>query len=143
MEKGKRGYRYDEAFKREAVALVIEKSIPTSTAAKQPGVAEETLRQWIAKSGVRQHDDEQKSDAQRIRDQPCIEFFSSISFMESRMPLPAFSQAALNTYLTSIGSQPSAIADFSSDLQANFIGALAERFIIDAPSMASLQSWPA
>ncbi|MBL8223210.1 MAG: DUF1549 domain-containing protein, partial [Bryobacterales bacterium] len=48
MEKGKRGYRYDEAFKREAIALVIEKHIPLSNAAKQLGVAEETLRQWIA-----------------------------------------------------------------------------------------------
>lgn len=68
MEKGKRGYRYDEAFKREAIALVIEKHIPLSKAAKQLGVAEETLRQWIAKSGLQQHDDEQKSDAQRIRE---------------------------------------------------------------------------
>ncbi|MBK7186921.1 MAG: transposase [Ignavibacteria bacterium] len=68
MEKGKRGYRYDEAFKQEAIALVIEKHIPLSNAAKQLGVAEETLRQWIAKSGVKQQADEQKSDAQRIRE---------------------------------------------------------------------------
>jgi len=39
MGKGKRGYRYDEAFRREAIALVTEKHLPISRAAKQLGVA--------------------------------------------------------------------------------------------------------
>jgi len=32
LGKGKKGNRYDEAFKREAIALVIEKHIPLSKA---------------------------------------------------------------------------------------------------------------
>lgn len=68
MEKGKRGYRYDEAFKREAIALVIEKHIPMSTAAKQLGIADQTLRDWIAQSGAASKDASQQTDAQRIRD---------------------------------------------------------------------------
>ncbi len=35
MEKGKRAYRYDEAFKREAIALVIVATLPASYS---PGV---------------------------------------------------------------------------------------------------------
>ncbi len=64
----KRGQRYDEAFKREAVALVIEQKVPYTRAAKQIGVAEETLRQWVAKSGLNQQEDSEKTDKERLRE---------------------------------------------------------------------------
>ncbi len=67
----KRGTRYDDAFKAEAVALVIEQKLPISRAAKHLGVAMETLGQWVDVSGRKQADDSEKSDKQRIRELEC------------------------------------------------------------------------
>jgi len=64
----KRGTRYDDAFRAEAVALVIEQKLPISRAAKQLGVAMETLRTWVEASGRKNSDDSEKSDKQRIRE---------------------------------------------------------------------------
>ncbi len=68
MEKGKRGYRYEEAFKSEAIALDIEEHIHLSQAAKQLGIADHTLRDWIAQSGSAGKDASQQTNGQRIRD---------------------------------------------------------------------------
>ena len=46
--------RYDEAFKREAIALVIERRMPVARAAQQVGVNIDTLNKWIAAAGVRE-----------------------------------------------------------------------------------------
>ena len=64
----KRGTRYDDALKAEAVALVIEQKLPISRAAKQLGVAMETLRTWVEASGRKHNDETEKSDKQRIRE---------------------------------------------------------------------------
>ena len=68
MEKGKRGARYDDAFRAQAVALVIDQKMPISRAAKQVGVSYESLRGWIEDSGRKQNDETEKSDKQRIRE---------------------------------------------------------------------------
>jgi transposase-like protein len=54
MEKEKRRMRLDEAFKREAIALVMERRLPVATAARQAGVNIDTLNKWIAAAGVRE-----------------------------------------------------------------------------------------
>ena len=61
-------YNYDDAFRAEAVALVIDQKMPVSTAAKQVGVSYETLRKWIKDSGRKREDEETKSDKQRIKE---------------------------------------------------------------------------
>lgn len=67
MANMKRGQRYDESFKREAVVLVLEQKIPYTRAARQVGVVEETLRQ-VAKSGPKQQEDSEKTDKERQRE---------------------------------------------------------------------------
>ncbi|MBI2793354.1 MAG: transposase [Ignavibacteria bacterium] len=54
MEKEKRSMRYNEAFKREAVALVLDRRLPVAKAAQQEGVNIDTLNKWIAAAGVRE-----------------------------------------------------------------------------------------
>ncbi|MBN9399560.1 MAG: transposase ['Candidatus Kapabacteria' thiocyanatum] len=63
-----RGKRYDEAFKREAVRLVVEEKRPYTRVARDLGIAEETLRRWILDAGQKTVDETEKSDKQRIRD---------------------------------------------------------------------------
>ena len=43
MGNDNRGRRYDDAFRAEAVALVVDKKLPVSRAAEHVGVAYETL----------------------------------------------------------------------------------------------------
>lgn len=64
----KRGTRYDDAYRAAAVALVIEQKLPISRAAKQLGVAMETLRKWVEASGRKHTDESEKTDKQRIRE---------------------------------------------------------------------------
>lgn len=64
----KRGVRYDDAFRAEAVALVIEHKLPISRAAKQLGVAMETLRTWAEACGRKQNNEVEKSDKQPKRE---------------------------------------------------------------------------
>ncbi len=54
MEKEKRSMRYDEAFKREAVALVLDRRLPVAKAARQVEVNIDTLNKWIAAAEVRE-----------------------------------------------------------------------------------------
>ena len=68
MGNDNRGRRYDDAFRAEAVALVVDKKLPVSRAAEHVGVAYETLRSWIEVSGRRQEEASEKSDKQRIRE---------------------------------------------------------------------------
>ncbi len=68
MGNDNRGRRYDDAFRAEAVALVVDKKLPVSRAAEHVGVAYETLRSWIEASGKRQAETSEKSDKQRIRE---------------------------------------------------------------------------
>lgn len=63
-----RGKRYDEAFKREAVAMVVERKVAYTRAARELGVSEETLRRWILDAGQATQDASEKTDKQRIRD---------------------------------------------------------------------------
>jgi len=64
----KRGKRYDAAFKREAVRLVVEEKVPYTRAARDLGVAEETLRRWILDAGQQTQQESEKTDKQRIRE---------------------------------------------------------------------------
>lgn len=64
----KHGTRYDDAYRAAAVALVIEQKLPISRAAKQLGVAIETLRKWVEDSGRKRTDESEKTDKQRIRE---------------------------------------------------------------------------
>lgn len=61
-------YKYDDAFRAEAVALVIDEKMPVSKASKQGGVSYETLRKWIKESGRTRWDAESKTDKQRIKE---------------------------------------------------------------------------
>ena len=61
-------YNYDEAFRAEAVALVIDQHVPVSRAARQVGISSETLRKWVQESGRRREDAESKTDKQRIKE---------------------------------------------------------------------------
>ncbi|MBN9400656.1 MAG: transposase ['Candidatus Kapabacteria' thiocyanatum] len=63
-----KGERYDEAFKREAVRLVVEEKQPYTRVARDLGIAEETLRRWILDAGQRTVDETEKTDKQRIRE---------------------------------------------------------------------------
>lgn len=63
-----KGKRYDEAFKREAVAMVVERKVPYTRAARELGVSEETLRRWIVDAGQATQQEHEQSDKQRIRD---------------------------------------------------------------------------
>lgn len=68
MARKQGSYQYDDAFRAQAVALVIDQKMPVSAAAKQVGVSYETLRKWVYESGRAREDDESKSDKQRIRE---------------------------------------------------------------------------
>ena len=61
-------YNYDEAFRAQAVSLVIDEKIPMSTAAKRLGIAYMTLRAWVQDSGRTRDDEESKSDKHRIKE---------------------------------------------------------------------------
>ena len=61
-------YNYYEAFRAEAVALVIDEKMPVSKASKQVGVSYETLRKWLKESGCTREDEESKTDKQRIKE---------------------------------------------------------------------------
>lgn len=63
-----KGKRYDEAFKREAVAMVVERKIPYTRAARELGVSEETLRRWIMDAGQPTQPATEQTDKQRIRE---------------------------------------------------------------------------
>ncbi len=54
MARGRGDYQYDDAFRAEAVSLVIEKKLTLRKAAEQVGVSYETLRKWIEGLGARQ-----------------------------------------------------------------------------------------
>ena len=54
-----------EAFRAEAVALVIDEKMPVSKASKQVGISYETLRKWIKESGRTREDEESKTLLQR------------------------------------------------------------------------------
>ena len=68
MAKGKRGQRYDDAFKSAAVALVVEQKLPVSRAALQVDVSVDTLHKWIAESGLRQSEHADKTVEQRNKE---------------------------------------------------------------------------
>jgi transposase-like protein len=50
-------YNYDDAFRAEAVALVIYQKLLLSADAKQVGVSFETLRKWISESWRKSEDE--------------------------------------------------------------------------------------
>ncbi len=68
MARKQGSHQYDDAFRAQAVALVIDQKMPVSAAAKQVGVSYETLRKWVHESGRTREDEESKSDMQRIRE---------------------------------------------------------------------------
>lgn len=59
------------------------------------------------------------------------------------MSLPAFSEAAMNQYLSSISNQPQQLQAFANALEANFLAALTARFQMDQNSIDSINAWPA
>lgn len=63
----KYGKRYDEAFKREAVSMVVDGKVPYTRVAGQLGIGEETLRRWIVAFHGQSSDEPEQSDKQRIR----------------------------------------------------------------------------
>ena len=52
-KKGSAPPRYDEEFKKGAMALVTEKGMPLKTAAKDLGICPDTLRSWLNASGYK------------------------------------------------------------------------------------------
>ncbi|MBR1481421.1 MAG: transposase, partial [Ruminococcus sp.] len=52
-KKGSAPPRYDEEFKKGAMALVTEKGMPLKTAAKNLGICPDTLRSWLNASGYK------------------------------------------------------------------------------------------
>ena len=50
-KKGSAPPRYDEEFKKGAMALVTEKGMPLKSAAKDLGICSDTLRSWLNASG--------------------------------------------------------------------------------------------
>lgn len=68
MASGRGDYKYDEAFKTEAVSLVVDKKLTLRMAAREVGVSYETLRRWIEVSGRKAALDTEKTDQQRIKE---------------------------------------------------------------------------
>lgn len=68
MARKQGSHQYDDAFRAQAVALVIDQKMPVSAEAKQVGVSYETLRKWVQESGRTREDEESKSDKQRIKE---------------------------------------------------------------------------
>lgn len=60
----------------------------------------------------------------------------------THMSLPAFSESAMNSYLSSIAGQPAAMQNFAADLASNFLSALSSRFAMDQASIDSVNAWP-
>ena len=52
-KKGSAPPRYDEEFKKGAMALVTEKGMPLKSAAKDLGICPDTLRSWLNASGCK------------------------------------------------------------------------------------------
>ena len=52
-KKGSAPPRYDEEFKKGAMALVTEKGMPLKSAAKDLGICPDTLRSWLNASGYK------------------------------------------------------------------------------------------
>ncbi len=44
--------RYDETFKEGAIKMVTEQKIPVPQAAKELGITDDTLRNWLKKAGI-------------------------------------------------------------------------------------------
>ena len=44
--------RYDETFKEGAIKMVTEQKIPVPQAAKELGITDDTLRNWLKKAGL-------------------------------------------------------------------------------------------
>jgi len=50
--KTKTRIRYDETFKEGAIKMVTEQKIPVPQAAKELGITDDTLRNWLKKAGL-------------------------------------------------------------------------------------------
>ena len=71
-KKGSAPPRYDEAFKKGAMALVTEKGMPLKTAAKDLGICPDTLRSWLNASGYKPAEVAKQHRAdKRLRLQAC------------------------------------------------------------------------
>ena len=51
-QKRKTNIRYDETFKEGAIRMVTEQKIPVPQAAKELGITDDTLRNWLKKAGL-------------------------------------------------------------------------------------------
>jgi len=51
-QKRKTNIRYDETFKEGAIKMVTEQKIPVPQAAKELGITDDTLRNWLKKAGL-------------------------------------------------------------------------------------------
>lgn len=56
IKKGSAPPRYDEEFKRGAIALVTEKGLSLKNAANDLGICPDTLRSWLTASGYKPSD---------------------------------------------------------------------------------------
>ena len=51
-QKRKTNIRYDETFKEGAIKMVTEQKIPVPQAARELGITDDTLRNWLKKAGL-------------------------------------------------------------------------------------------
>ncbi len=62
MGRGRGDFRYDDAFRSEAVSIVVDRKLTLRKAAAEVGVSYEAQRRWIELSGLKAADHTEKSD---------------------------------------------------------------------------------